>query len=136
MKPSASVLIVGTMFLCQALPIFAAEPRKPWTISRIKGAPNPPAPYKINPAFPNVSFKNPTCIEEIPNADRLLVTEIGGKIFSVVKDRDVQKADLVVDLAKSSGGEAKVLDADFHPKFLKNRQVFLCYVHPGKGDHD
>ncbi|MDA1053803.1 MAG: PQQ-dependent sugar dehydrogenase [Planctomycetota bacterium] len=133
MKPSVSALIVGTMLLCQAVPLFGEESRVPWTTSRIQGAPYPPAPYQITPAYPRVSFKNPTCIEEIPAANRLLVTEFGGKIFSVVKDPDVQQADLVIDLAESAAGSVRVFDADFHPKFVENRQVFVCYVHPGAG---
>ncbi|MCH7729013.1 MAG: PQQ-dependent sugar dehydrogenase, partial [Planctomycetes bacterium] len=134
MNRFVSAFIVGMILLGQSLPIFGDEIRKPWATSRIKGAPYPPAPYKITPAFPNVRFTNPTCIEEIPKANRLLVTEIGGKIFSVKKDSDVKEADLVIDLAKSSGG-LKVFDADFHPKFIANRQIFVCYVHRGEGGH-
>ena len=136
MKTATYVLIVGGVLLGrQAPPALGDQPRKPWTSSRINGEPYPPAAYKINPAFPNVRFKNPTCIEEIPSQNRLLVTEIGGRIFSIVKDPDVQQADLVVDLAETSGGESKVFDADLHPKFLENRQIFVCYVHPGRGGH-
>ena len=135
MNPSVLTLIVGTMLLFQVVPGWAAEPRMPWTTSRINGAPDPPAPYKISPAFPHVSFKNPTCIEEIPEANRLLVTEYGGKIFSVVKDPNTQQADLVADIAELTGGNPRVLDADFHPRFVTNRQIFVCYVHPGEGGH-
>lgn len=113
----------------------ADEPRKPWTTSQIKGAPYPPAPYKIVLAFPGVRFENPTCIEEIPHGNRLLVTEIGGKVFSLAKQADVKQADLAIDLAKVSGGQVSLFDADFHPRFLENRQLFLCYVHPGNGGH-
>jgi len=133
MKLYVVVLVFGTAIVSQVLPISGDNLRTAWTTSRIKGAPTPPAPYKINPVFPKVSFKNPTCIEEIPDANRLLVTEIGGKIFSVVKDPDVQEAELVVDLAEVSGGEVKVFDADFHPKFHENRQIFICYVHQNDG---
>ena len=109
--------------------------RKLWTTSRVKGAPTPPAPYKIVPAFPGVSFKNPTCIEEIPGENRLLVTEIGGKVFSFVKNPEVQQADLVADLSEVLRGTTKVFDADFHPDFRESRYVFVCYVHPGDGGH-
>ena len=115
--------------------VTADEPRKPWTSSRIQGAPYPPAPYKIVSAFPKVRFKKPTCIEEIPHAGRLLVTEIDGKVFSLSKQADVEQADLAIDLAQVSGGQVSLFDADFHPKFAENRQVFLCYVHPGNGGH-
>lgn len=113
----------------------ADEPRQAWTTSRIQGAPHPPAPYKIVPAFPKIHFENPSCIEEIPGANRLLVTEIGGKVFSFAKRTDVKLADLAIDLAESAGDDVRLLDADFHPKFVDNRQIYLCYTHPGTGGH-
>ncbi|MCA9144315.1 MAG: PQQ-dependent sugar dehydrogenase [Planctomycetaceae bacterium] len=135
MKLAVCASIVGALLALQAVTHVSAEPRAPWTTSRIKGAPDPPSPYSIQPAFPNVSFKNPTCVEEIPGADRLLVTEIGGKIFGVLKNREVHEADLIIDLAESAAGGVRVLDADFHPQFLRNGQIFVCYVHPGDGGH-
>ena len=33
------------------------------------------------------------------------------------------------------GRGAKLFDADFHPKFLDNRHVFVCYVYQGEGAH-
>ena len=135
MKRSAFVLIVGAIVLRLTLPVFCNEARKPWTTSRISGEPYPRAPYQIKPAFRNIRFQNPSCIEEIPGANRLLVTEIGGKVFSVAKEPDASQADLVVDLADLSGDSVSVFDADFHPGFLENRQLFVCYVHPGEGGH-
>lgn len=133
MKPS--VLIVTAMLFFHAVTLWGDEARQPWTTSRINGAPYPPAAYRIVPAYPNVSFTNPSCIEEIPGANRLLVTEIGGKIFSVVKSPTVQQADLVINLADISGGSVRLFDADLHPNFAATRQVFVSYVHPGDGGH-
>ncbi len=135
MKLYAFAAIAAVILFGQPLTTTADEPRQPWTTSRIQGAPHPPAPYRITPAFPNVSFKNPSCIEEIPGANRLLVTEIGGKIFSIAKDPNIQQADLVIDFTTSAGRSVRLLDADFHPDFVNNRQVFVCYVHPGDGGH-
>ena len=102
MKQVAPAFMLGTLLLCQLSAVLGDEPRQPWTTSRVTGAPYPPAPYKIVPAFPGVRFTNPTCIEEIPGANRLLITEIGGRILSVAKDPNVQQADLVADLAELS----------------------------------
>ncbi|MBI2477954.1 MAG: PQQ-dependent sugar dehydrogenase [Planctomycetia bacterium] len=65
----------------------------------------------------------------------MLITEIDGKIFGVLKNPDVREGDLIIDLAASAGGNVRVLDADFHPRFLQNRHIFVCYVHPGDGGH-
>ena len=130
--------IIGVVVLCVsvALSMASAEEKRgttrpPWKTSRIHGSPEAPAPYKIAPAFPGVRFQNPTCIEEIPGANRLLVTELGGKIYSFLKDPDVSQADLVVNL----GSDRSVLDAEFHPRFRDNRHLFVSYVHPGEDGH-
>lgn len=131
MNRSSFLLLIWPMLVCGVL--FGAEPRPAWTSSRINGAPHAPAPYKITPAFPNVSFTKPTCIEEIPGANRLLITEMDGKLLSIAKSPEVHSADLVVDLARVFGAGALAFDADFHPRFIENRQVFVCYVHPKGG---
>ncbi len=107
-----------------------AAPREPWTTSQISGNPYPKAPYQIRPVFPNLRFQRPTCVEEIPQTNRLLITEMGGKIYSVEKASQDGAADLVIDLAVHTGSNATVFDVAFHPNFLENRYVFVCYVHP------
>ncbi|MCA9124353.1 MAG: PQQ-dependent sugar dehydrogenase [Planctomycetaceae bacterium] len=133
MRLSAFILGAWMILLLPVLHCLGEAPRAVWTTSRVRGAPYPPAPYAIQPAFPHVHFRNPTCIEEIPGADRLLITEIGGKIFGLLKNPDVHEADLIIDLAESAGDGVRVLDADFHPQFRQSGQIFICYVHPDDG---
>lgn len=109
--------------------------RPPWTASQLHGSPEPPSPYRIAPAFPGIRFSRPTSIEEIPGANRILVTEIGGKLLTFAKDPDVTQTDLLANLAEMTGGTATLFHATFHPEFLKNRFMFVCYVHPGGGGH-
>ena len=126
-------------------PSFADEketlaPRAPWTTSRLRGSPQPPEPYRIESAFPAVRFDHPTSIEEIPGANRLLVTEMGGKIFTLAKSADVKQADMLVDLVKLlpndvAGQSVSLFHATLHPDFKKNRQMFVCLVHPAGGRH-
>ncbi|MBC7852076.1 MAG: PQQ-dependent sugar dehydrogenase [Pirellulaceae bacterium] len=117
-----------------------ATARKPWTTSRLHGSPEPPEPYKVVSSFPDLKFNRPTCIEEIPGQNRLLVTEMSGKVFSFPKDAKVAAAHLVIDLAailpkELAGRSVSLFDAEFHPKFKDNHQLFVCYVHPDKGGH-
>jgi glucose/arabinose dehydrogenase len=109
--------------------------REAWTTSRIKGTPEPPEPYRLVPAFPKLRFERPTCIEELPGGERLLITEIGGKVFTFRKSPDVDGKDLVVDLAALVPQELRIkgvslFDAALHPKFAENHYLYLCYVHP------
>ena len=109
----------------------AQSPRSTWTSSRINGSPEPPLPFKVVDAFPEVRFQNPTCLEQIPGTNQLLVTEMNGKIFSLSKLEENRQPELIVDVGKRSPRGVSLLDASFHPQFQENRDLFICYVYRG-----
>jgi len=135
-----AVLIAGSIRPAVAPAAAPAAPRPAWTTSRIHGAPTPPEPYRIVPAYPKLKFQKPSSLEEIPGAGRLLVTEMGGRVFTFPKNPATAQADPALDLVAQlpvdlKGKGVSLLDAEFHPRFAENRYVFLCYVHPGDGGH-
>ena len=141
-----SVRHLSVFFLLLVMATFAtaqekrAPKRAAWTTSRIQGSPLPPEPYRLAPAFPQLKFAKPTCVEEFPGGKRLLVTEIGGKIFSFPTKPDVAQADLVLDLVQLlpsdlAGRSVSLFDAEFHQQFEQNRHLFVSYVHPASGGH-
>ncbi len=112
------------------------EPRKAWTTSNIKGSPEPPPPFKVVRAFPNVTFKKPLLIARAPGTDRLFVGEEEGVLYSIPNRPDAQR-ELFFDLRKELKTLAKnpgakeiesVYGLVFHPKFEQNRQCFVCYT--------
>jgi putative heme-binding domain-containing protein len=116
------------------------QQRPPWVTSRVNGAPEAPAPYRLAPAFPQLRFELPTSLEEVPGVNRLLVTERGGRIFTFPKQPTIGRADLVTDLRAAlpmelAGQSVSLFDAELHPKFPENHFLFVCYVHPGSGGH-
>ena len=120
--------------------IESISPRPAWSTSRLQGAPEPPPPFRLIPAFPRLQFEKPSSLLEIPGENRLLATEMGGRILSFPKDARVERADLVIDLrvGLSSGiasADISLFSATLHPRFIQNRFLFICYVHPGKGGH-
>ena len=123
-------LMLNSAVLAQSSPTPSPLSRTAWTTSRIAGTPVPPAPYRIRPAFPEVRFDHPTSLLEIPGQDRLLVTEMSGKIFSLSKSVAAAKPELIVDLEKHTGSQVSLFSATLHPKFTDNRFVFISYVHP------
>lgn len=135
MKRFTLLLICTALIYSITTPEGSAAAREPWTSSRIQGTPYSQTPYQIRPAFPGLRFQRPTSIEDIPGANRLIITEIGGKIHSVVKSPDTKEADLVIDLASITGGGGTAFDTEFHPQFIENRFIFVSYVHPGEGRH-
>ena len=142
---SALVLLAGAVGLLASLA--AAPPagkgvgprkplRAPWTTSRVVGSPEPPPPFKVVRAFPNLKFQHPLLIVRAPRGDRFIVGEQAGVLYSF-PDKPDASAELFFDLRKELKTlhllpEAKAVEAvyglAFHPDFEKNRQCFLCYT--------
>ncbi|MSR57959.1 MAG: c-type cytochrome [Planctomycetaceae bacterium] len=117
---------------------YGLSARVPWTTSRFRGTPEPPAPFRAERAFPNLSFKNPTVLTNAPGTDRLFVAEQTGKVYSIPNDPACPAADLFLDpadlVAKLREREKQDVDLEaiygltFHPQFVENRYCYLCYV--------
>lgn len=108
--------------------------RPPWTTSALRGTPQPPDPWRIQPVFAHHRFDHPTSLQELPGGDRLLVTEIGGKVFTFSRSSD-SPATEAINLARTSGGPVSLFSAVLHPRFRENSHVFLCYVSSAGGSH-
>jgi glucose/arabinose dehydrogenase len=114
----------------------AKPTRTPWKTSRVVGSPDPPPPFKVVRAFPNIKFEHPLLIAKSPGSDRLFVGEQAGVIYSFA-DKPDAKRELFFDLRKEIKTidllpDAKEIEAiyglTFHPDFEKNRQCFVCYT--------
>lgn len=114
----------------------ALSVRIPWTNSRLIGSPDPPPPFKVVRAFPDLKFQHPLLMAGCPGSDRLFVGEQAGVLYSFPAKPDA-KADLFFDLRKEIKTihlhpQAKEVEAVyglvFHPDFEKNRQCFICYT--------
>lgn len=134
--------------LVAAVVASAAEPspptadraRIPWTTSRVIGSPDPPPPFKVVRAFPNLKFEHPLLLARCPGSDRLFLGEQAGVLYSFANKQDA-KAELFFDLRKEistihlhpqAKGVEAVYGLAFHPNFAKNRQCFVCYTLQGK----
>lgn len=106
---------------------YGIEQRIPWTSSRITGSPEPPAPYRVEPAFPELKFTNPVELAHAPGTDRLLVVELGGKIWSFPNRSGATKPELFLDLSQIEGFR-RAYGLTFHPQFEKNRYCYVSYV--------
>src|SRR6185369_16521451 len=68
---------------------FGLEKRVPWATSKVKGSPEPPPPYRTEPAFTKLKFEEPLDMTFAPGTNRLFVAERWGKIYSFVNKKDV-----------------------------------------------
>ena len=114
----------------------AKSARTPWTTSRVVGSPDPPPPFKVIRAFPNLKFEHPLLMARCPGSDRLFVGEQAGVVYSFLNRPDA-KANLFFDLRKEIKTihltpQAKEVEAiyglTFHPDFEKNHFCFVCYT--------
>src|SRR2546422_10314454 len=113
---------------------FGLEKRVPWTTSKVIGSPEPPPPYKTEPAFPKLpKFEEPLDLTYAPGTNRLFVAGRWGKIWSFVNKKDVDKADLALEFkgAKDSKGEPMkqgIYAFTFHPKFKDNGYIYVTWI--------
>src|SRR5947199_6893535 len=73
--------------------------RPPWTTSRVVGSPDPPPPFKVVRAFPNLTFAHPLLMARPPGSGRLFVGEQDGVLYSFA-DKPDARADLFCSLSK------------------------------------
>ncbi len=98
---------------------FGLDERIPWTTSRLIGTPDPPPPYRLTRAFPQVSFKGPVFIALDPLSDRLLVAEYEGRIYSFLPNDPTGRKDLFLDMGRG------ISAFSFHPNYKENGYVFV-----------
>ena len=114
-------------------PLLLAAERVPWTSSRIHGSPEPPLPYRVERAFPKLTFTNPLDAATIPGTDRLVIAEQHGKLFSVPNDDACENADLFADLKQFDPEAVECFAFTFHPRFAENRFAFVWINLDGHG---
>lgn len=109
-------------------PSTRAEPRLPWTTSRITGSPAKPLPYRTERIFSHLEFSNPVVLTNAPGTDRMFVAELHGKIYSFVARDDSNARELVFDLKSHVKQADRLYGLTFHPDFANNRFCYICYT--------
>src|SRR5262245_49683012 len=70
---------LAALLFAATVPLSAAE-RTPWTSSKLHGSPEPPAPYVVERAFPQLTFSEPIEAVMVPGTKRLPVAGVRGKL--------------------------------------------------------
>ncbi|MBT4866169.1 MAG: c-type cytochrome [Planctomycetaceae bacterium] len=128
------ILIAATFLLsdnqADAVKNTQSKPRELWTTSKVKGSPDPPAPFRVELAFPNLTFNEPLAMTSAPGTDRLFVAERYGKVLSFPNDPNVEQADVLLDLGK----DKVIYGVAFHPKFGENGHFYVTYIDNPKAE--
>lgn len=101
---------------------YGIEKRVPWTTSRVQGSPEPPPPYRLEKVFADLSFDEPLELDAVPGADRWVIAQRKGKIFTFENDSKKAKKHLLLDLKKTVYGVV------MHPKFAENGYFYVTYI--------
>ena len=99
---------------------YGLKQRTTWTNTRLVGTPDPPPPYTVERAFPNLKFDHPVFIAQEPGTDRMLVAELSGKIrvFPLSKPQP-EHVSLFLDIKR------QIYAFSFHPQYEQNGQLFV-----------
>lgn len=99
--------------------------RVPWTTSRVKGIPDPPAPFKLERSFNHINVPNLIALSALPHSKILLAVdhekEWGGpsRVLQFIDNQDSNTTHLFLDIPEIIYGLA------FHPDFVDNGFVYV-----------
>jgi len=99
----------------------------PWTTSRVIGSPEPPAPFRVVKAFPNLDLELPICLRFVPRSDQMLIVDEPrpyqpARLLQANTNPDVDSYHLLIDYEPING---VAYDITFHPEFSENGFVFI-----------
>src|SRR5439155_14328945 len=111
---------------------YGLEKRLPLTTSRVVGSPEPPPPYRVPKAFPDLKLDHPIAVRHQPGSDRLLViTQKNSygptKIRRLVDDPKTTEVETLLDQ------NATAYDIVFHPDFANNGYLYISSNGPDRG---
>ena len=131
---SMLALEIGSGFARADEPAPAVVERTPWTASKFAGTPEPPPPYSVELAFPQLKFEFPVVLVSEPGTNRLFLGDLRGRIVSFPDDPAVDHADLAIDGKALHPDLTMFYGLAFHPKFEQNGYVYVCYVRENDRD--
>ena len=137
----ATLGILGVLIwvvVCKADPLspikpFGLDQRVPWTTSKVVGSPNPPPPYRVVRAFPNLKLSNPIGVAHEPGTKNLLLIHQlaawsgSGRLVRIKDDDGVINAEDFLSIDGIAYGVA------FHPDYEKNGFLFVGDNGPMQG---
>ena len=106
-----------------------ARPRVPWTGSRFAGTPDPPPPYAVEPAFPQLKLEFPVVLVPAQGTGRLFVGELKGRIYSFPNDPDCRQGRPGARSRQAASRPVGTLRARLSSdNSTRTRYVYVCYV--------
>ncbi len=102
--------------------------REPWSTSRVSGSPESAKPYSTERVHPNLQFDQPVELLALGNTGKMLLLEVGGKVFTFDDRPNCTKADLALDLVPLSDNFDRALGIGVPPDFDQKHELYICYA--------
>lgn len=136
-RPKFSLKVLCLSLACSLIflglaPESTAADNARWQNSTLKGSPDPALPYRIKPAYGKLKFDRPVIIEPVPGTNQMVVVELTGNLVAFEDRDDVSATSVIGDLRQVNKQTSAVYGLAFHPDFVKNRLVYICYVVGGQ----
>ena len=132
MKRSLLAVFVVPLFVA----LSQAAERQPWVNTRLKGSPEPPAPYAVVRAFPNLETMRPVALELEPGTGQILLLQYPSgnikncRLRRFAPQSDVAEAETVIDLPVVESANSIGL----HPRYTENGWLYIGSVQPDPAD--
>ena len=105
----------------QARRPFGIDKLEPLTTSKVRGSPEPPAPFRTRVAFPKLKLNQPVFGSHVPGSDWLLAGQQSKSTLIRFKDNpDVESFETLLELT-----DTIIYNATFHPKFAENGFLYI-----------
>ncbi|MFT5407276.1 MAG: glucose/arabinose dehydrogenase, partial [Verrucomicrobiales bacterium] len=96
----------------------------------LQGELSAPLPYEVVRAFPDQGLRDPVEFVPEPGSTRFYICQVNGRIF-VVDPAHGEEAVQVGDVGAERPGLSQLYGMAFHPDYVENGLVYLCYVMQG-----
>ncbi len=109
---------------------FGLGPRIPWTTSRVVGSPDPPPPFRVELAFPNLKETNPIYLKHEPGTNNFFLVHQArawsgaGRIRRFKNEPDVAESELLWET------DRLIYGLTFHPDYEQNGYVYVVHNGP------
>ncbi len=110
------------------LPPLLAADRIPWTQSRVKGSPEPPASTRVERVFSHLGFHQPLDVFHDPSRNRWWIAQENGRILSFPDSGDPTRADIALELPQRFKPFAQLLGITLDPGHATNGFLYAAFA--------
>ncbi len=144
MRLTAFFMCVLNIGVLQSTPILAGGitrdadgnlARVPWNDSRVVGSPEPPLPYRVTKAYPQLELTQPVYVRAEPGTDRMLLAlHVGtgqgpGKIVTFRDAADASETQPLLEI------DRLIYGFTFHPQHEENGYLYVICNGPAEAEN-